>query len=372
MILAKKVRIKPNKEQEFQLWKSVGTARWAYNWTLAKQEENYKNGGKFISDGFLRKELTVLKRTEEYAWLYDVSNNITKQAIKDACEAYKKFFKKKADKPRFKSRRKSKPSFYNDNIKLKVKKKQVLIEKVGWIKTSETLPLDVKYSNPRVSFDGKYWYLSVGIEQEFEKEKLTDVSLGIDVGIKELAVCSDGKKKKNINKTKVVRQAEKRLRRLQRQVSRKYEINKEGNRFVKTSNIIKIEQEIRQLHRRLSNIRNNHLHQSTSEIVKTKPFRIVMETLNIKGMMKNKHLSKAIAKQCLYEFKRQIQYKCEKYGIEFVEADKWYPSSKMCSNCGNIKKELKLSDRIYKCGCSHEIDRDFNASINLSRYELAS
>ena len=122
MILAKKVRIKPNKEQEFQLWKSVGTARWAYNWTLVKQEENYKNGGKFISDGFLRKELTALKQIEEYAWLYDVSNNIAKQAIKDACEAYKRFFKGLADKPRFKSRRKSKPSFYNDNLKLKVKK----------------------------------------------------------------------------------------------------------------------------------------------------------------------------------------------------------------------------------------------------------
>lgn len=134
-MLAKKVRIKPNKEQELQLWKSVGTARWAYNWTLAKQEENYKNGGKFISDVFLRKELTVLKQTEEYAWLYDVSNNIAKQAIKDACEAYKRFFKGLADKPRFKSRRKAKLSFYNDNVKLKVKEKQVLIEKVGWVKT---------------------------------------------------------------------------------------------------------------------------------------------------------------------------------------------------------------------------------------------
>ncbi|MCC2454529.1 RNA-guided endonuclease InsQ/TnpB family protein [Bacillus cereus] len=372
MMLAKKVRIKPNKGQELQLWKSVGTARWAYNWTLAKQEENYKNGGKFISDVFLRKELTVLKQTEEYAWLYDVSNNIAKQAIKDACEAYKRFFKGLADKPRFKSRRKAKLSFYNDNVKLKVKEKQVLIEKVGWVKTSEKLPVGVKYSNPRVSFDGKYWYLSVGIEQEFTKEKLTAVSLGIDIGIKELAYCSDGQRKNNINKTKMVRQVEKRLRRLQRQVSRKYEMNKEGNRFVKTSNIIKIEKEIRQLHRRLSNIRKNHLHQSTSEIVKTKPFRIVMETLHMKGLMKNRYLAKAIAKQCLYEFKRQIQYKCEKYGIEFVEADIWYPSSKMCSSCGSINKELKLSDRVYKCTCGHEMDRDLNAAINLSRYELAS
>ena len=177
MILSNKVRIKPTKEQELQLWKSTGTARWAYNWTLNKQEENYKNGGKFISDRDLRKELTALKKTEEYAWLYDVSNNVTKQAIKDACEAYKKFFKGLADKPRFKSRRKSKPSFYNDNLKLKVKKNQVLIEKVGWVKPSEQLPFEVKYFNPRISFDGKYWYISVGTEQELEKEALTDISL---------------------------------------------------------------------------------------------------------------------------------------------------------------------------------------------------
>ena len=372
MIFAKKVRIKPAEGQKIKLWKSVGTARWAYNWTLAKQEGNYKSGGKFISDGVLRKELTVLKQTEEYAWLYEVSNNVTKQAVKDACDAYKKFFKGLAGQPRFKSKRKSKPSFYNDNVKLKVKKNQVLIEKVGWVETSEQLPMNMKYSNPRISFDGKYWYLSVGIEEEVPRVELTDISLGIDVGIKELAVCSDGGKKKNINKTKIVRKAGKRLRRLQRQVSRKYEMNKEGNRFVKTSNIIKVEKEIQHLHRRLANIRTDYLHQTTSDIVKTKPYRIVMETLNIQGMMKDKHLSKAIQKQCLYEFKRQIQYKCEKYGIEFVEADQWYPSSKMCSSCGNIKKDLKLSDRLYRCTCGHEIDRDLNASINLSRYELAS
>lgn len=172
--------------------------------------------------------------------------------------------------------------------------------------------------------------------------------------MKNLAACSNGMIKKNINKTLTVRKAEKHLRRLQRQVSRKYEMNKEGNRFVKSSNTLKIERKIRLLHRRLSNIRSNFLHQTTSEIVKTKPYLIVMESLNIKGMVKNKHLSKAIAKHCLYEFKRQIQYKCEKFGIEFVEADKWYPSSKMCSSCSSIKKDLKLSDRVYRCVCGHK------------------
>lgn len=372
MILGKKVRIIPSVEQEQTLWQSVGTARFIFNWTLAKQEENYKNGGKFISDNDLRKEITLMKQTEEYKWLNEVSNNVAKQAVKDGCESYKKFFKGLADKPRFKSRRKSKPSFYNDTSKLKVKGTSVLIEKVGWIEIKRnSIPMDCKYTNPRISFDGKYWFISVGVEKENPVVELTTESIGIDVGVKDLAICSNGMIFKNINKKRVVKQLEKRLRRLQRRVSRKYLKNKEGSKFVKTSNIIKIEKQIKLLHRKLANIRSNHSHQATNMIVKTKPSRVVMETLNIKGMMKNKHLSKAIAKQCLYEFKRQMKYKCEFNGIEFIEADKWYPSSKTCSECGHIKPKLSLSERTYiceECGCV--IDRDYNASINLSRYEL--
>lgn len=371
MILAKKVRIIPNIEQEQKLWQSVGTARFIYNWTLARQENNYKNGGKFITDGDLRKEITLMKQTEEFKWLNEVSNNVAKQAVKDGCEAFKRFFKGLADRPRFKSRRKSKPSFYNDTSKLKINKNEVLIEKVGWVKTAEQIPMNVKYTNPRISFDGKYWYIAVGIETEQPVVELTDESIGIDVGVKDLAICSNGMTFKNINKSKRVKKLEKKLRRLQRKISKKYELNKEGRKFVKTSNIIKLEKQIRLLHRKLANIRSNHNHQTTNKIVKTKPSRVVMETLNIKGMMKNKHLSKAIAQQGLYEFKRQLRYKCEFNGIEFVEADKWYPSSKTCSKCGHVKTKLSLSERTYiceECGCV--IDRDFNASINLSRYEL--
>lgn len=370
MILSKKIRLKPTPEQETLLWKSVGTARFIYNWTLNQQDINYSSGGKFLSDNVLRKELTQLKKGE-LIWLNEVSNNVAKQAVKDACNSFKRFFKGQSKFPRYKSRKRSKPSFYNDTSKLKIKVGQVLIEKIGWIQTSEQVPMDCKYTNPRVSYDGKYWYLSVGVEQIFEEVELKDISLGIDVGVRDLAICSDGSVFKNINKTRTVKKLEKRLRRLQRKVSRKYENNKEGNRFAKTCNIIKIEKQIRLLHRRLTNIRKNHLHQTTSAIVKTKPSRIVMEDLNVSGMMKNKHLSKAIAQQGLYEFGRQIQYKCEKYGIEFIEADRWYPSSKTCSSCGSIKKDLKLSDRKYICHCGFELDRDLNASINLSRYQLA-
>jgi len=371
MILSKKVRLYPSELQEQKLLQSVGTTRFIYNWTLAKQEENYKNGGKFISDSELRKEISQLKKTE-LSWLKEVSNNVVKQSVKDACDSYKRFFKGVSDKPRFKSRRKSKKSFYNDNCKLKVKEgKLVNIEKVGWIKTNEQLPIGVKYSDPRISYDNKYWYISVGIEQEEIKEELTDVSLGIDLGLKDLAICSNGEVYKNINKTNVVRKIEKRLKRLQKQVSRKYEQNKKGKELVKTKNIIKLEKQIQQVHRRLANIRNNYLHQTTTNIVKTKPYRVVIEDLAVSNMMKNKHLSKAISKQGFYEFKRQIEYKCKFRGIELVIADRFYPSSKTCSQCREINKDLKLKDRVYNCSCGLSIDRDLNASINLSNYKLA-
>ncbi|KZL88540.1 putative transposase [Clostridium magnum DSM 2767] len=283
MILAKKVRIIPNIEQEQKLWQSVGTARFIYNWTLARQEENYKNSGKFINDRDLRKELTILKKSE-LNWLNEVSNNVAKQAVKDPCNAYKKFFNGLADKPRFKSRKKSKPSFYNDTDKLKVKDNTVLIEKVGWVKTVEQLPMDVKYTNPRVSFDGKFWYISVGIEKEEPVVKNTDISIGVDLGLKKLAIVSNIEKPfKNINKTKESKRLRKKLKRKQKQVSRKYEkgkiqIGKEGEnryKFTKTNNIKKLERGIKLIQRRLSNIRLNHIHQTTTAIVKTKPVRHV-------------------------------------------------------------------------------------------------
>ncbi|NEU04083.1 RNA-guided endonuclease TnpB family protein, partial [Clostridium senegalense] len=350
MILAKKVRLYPTKEQEQKLWQSVGTARFIYNWTLAKQQENYKNGGKFISDNVLRKEITILKKTE-LNWLNEVSNNVAKQAVKDGCNAYKRFFNGLSDKPRFKSRRKCKPSFYNDTSKLKIKDNIVLIEKVGWITIRKnSIPMNCKYTNPRISFDGKYWFIAVGIEKEKLLVELTNESIGIDVGVKDLAICSNGMTFKNINKTKEVKRLKKVLKRKQRKISRKYEINKIESevksrcQFKKTNNIIKLEKEIKLLHRRLANIRSNHIHQATNMIVRTKPSRVVMETLNIKNMMKNRHLSKAIAEQSLYDFKVKMKYKCAIYGIEFVEADKWFPSSKTCSKCGAIKKDLKLKD----------------------------
>ncbi|MEW8955849.1 RNA-guided endonuclease InsQ/TnpB family protein, partial [Clostridium sp.] len=312
----------------------------------------------------------------------EVSNNVAKQAVKDACNSYKKFFKGLTDKPRFKSEKRSKPSFYNDTSKLKVKENIVLIEKVGWIKTSEQIPMNVKYTNPRISFDGKFWYISIGIEKEEPITKNTDISIGVDLGIKNLAIVSNiDKPFKNINKTKEVKRLKNKLRRKQKQVSKKYEkskiqIGKEGEnryKFTKTNNIKKLERELKLIQRRLSNIRLNHIHQTTSVIVRTKPCRIVVEDLNVKGMLKNKHLSKAIQEQCFHKFISILKYKSKFNGIEFVKADMFYPSSKTCSCCGTIKKDLKLKDRVFICtSCNQKIDRDKNASINLSRYKQSA
>lgn len=369
MILTKKIRLKPNKTQLELLIKSANIARFVYNWTINQQETNYKNNGKFISDNDLRKEITKLK-TKELSFLNQVSNNVAKQAVKDCCQAYKRFFSKLSAKPTFKSKKKSKLSFYNDNIKLKVKDFKVLIEKIGWIKTSEQIPKDVKYSNPRISFDGKYWYLTVGIEVESKKIKLTRKKLGIDLGIKTLAYCSDKTIYKNINKTEKVKKLKKKIKRFQQKVSRKYEKNKVMNgRYLKSNNILKLETKIKLLFRKLSNIRKNYIHQVTTEIVKTKPKKVVMEDLKITKMLKNKHLASAISEQNFYFFITCMKYKCELNGIEFVQADQWFPSSKTCSKCGTIKKDLKLSDRVFKCECGFKMNRDLNAAKNLANYK---
>ena len=382
MIKSIKIMLIPNNKQKTKLIQCFGVSRFAYNWTLGKQQENYKNGGKFISDNELRKEFTKLKKTKEYEWLNQYSNNIPKQAIKDACDSYKRFFKGYSKFPRFKSKKKSRPSFYVDNIKIKSSDTHVKLEKLSnstkknkaklnWVRLAEKnrIPTDCKYINPRVTFDGVNFWISVGIEYENNLELPTNEGIGIDLGIKDLAICSDKNIYKNINKTSKVKKIEKKRRRLQRQISRKYELNREGRSYKKTSNIKKLEKELLKVNQRLTNIRHNYLHQTTTEIINRKPIFIVLESLNVVGMMKNKHLAKAIQQQCFYEFYRQIQYKCLWNNIKFIEADRFYPSSKTCSECGSVKKQLKLSEREYiceECGCV--IDRDYNASVNLMKY----
>ena len=381
MIKTIRVMLLPNNKQKTKLFQCANTARFAYNWALGREQENYKNGGKFISDGDLRKEFTQLKKTSGYAWLNEISNNVTKQAIKDACEAYKDFFKGYTNFPQFKSKKHSVPKFYQDNIKIQFTDTHVKVEgfakskrpnkqKLNWIKLAEhgRVPTNTKYMNPRIKYDGLHWWITVGIECEDSTAIPLNDGIGIDLGIKDLAMCSDKSKYQNINKTQKVKKLEKRKRRLQRSISRRYEKNKKGENYCKTSNIIKREKELLKLNHRLTNIRQNYLHQTTSEIVNRKPRFICIEDLNVKGMMKNRHLSKTIQQQCFGEFRRQIEYKSAWNNIPVIIADRFFPSSKLCSCCGNIKKNLKLSDRIYRCECGNVIDRDYQASLNLKRY----
>ena len=382
MIETLKVQLNPNNKQLTKLFQYASCTRFAYNWALAREQENYKQGNKFLQDGELRKEFTQLKKQEDYKWLTKISNNVTKQAIKDACNSYKRFFKGQTKYPKFKSKKNSKQSFYQDNVKIEFTNTHVKVEgfagskrpnkqKLNWIKLSEKgrIPTNCKYMNPRITYDGLHWWVSVSIEVDNNTNSPPiSEGIGIDLGLKDLAVCSDGNTYKNINKSLKVKKLEKKKRRLQRSVSRKYNMNKEGVRYKKTSNIIKREKELLKLSRRLTNIRRNHLHQVTSEIVKRKPSFICIEDLNVSGMMKNKHLSKAIQQQGFYEFRRQIQYKSEWNNIPVIIADRFFPSSKLCSCCGEIRKDLKLSDRIYQCDCGNIIDRDFQASLNLKRY----
>ena len=381
MIETIKVQLRPNNKQLTKLFQYAGCTRFAYNWTLAKEQENYKQGNKFLQDGELRKEFTKMKKLDEYKWLNKISNNVTKQAIKDACNSYKRFFEGKSKHPKFKSKRRSKPSFYQDSVKIKFTDTHVKVEgfavskkknkqKLNWIRLCEKgrIPTNCKYMNPRFTFDGLHWWLSVSIETNDNPDIPMNEGVGIDLGLKDLAICSDGNTYKNINKTNKVKKMEKRKRRLQRSISRKYNMNKEGERYKKTSNIIKRNKEFLKVIKRLTNIRHNHLHQITSKIVKRKPSFICIEDLNVSGMMKNKHLSKAIQQQGFYEFRRQIEYKAKWNNIPIILADRFFPSSKLCSCCGEIKKDLKLSDRVYKCDCGNIIDRDYQASLNLKQY----
>jgi putative transposase len=222
--------------------------------------------------------------------------------------------------------------------------------------------------NPRITFDGLNWWISVGIEVADTDEVPKNEGIGIDLGLKELAVCSDKKIYKNINKSSKIKTLEKKKRRLQRSISRKYEKNKKGESYCKTKNVIKKEKLLLKVNHRLTDIRHNYIHQTTSEIISRKPMFIVMEDLNVSGMMKNRHLSKAVQNQCFREFRRQMEYKCQKHNIKLIVADRYFPSSKLCSCCGTVKKDLKLSDRVYRCKCGNIIDRDLQASINLKAY----
>ena len=370
----------PNNKQKTKLFLYANTSRYVYNWAIERERSNYKDGNKFISDYELRKEFTQLKKQEGYVWLSNISNDAMKQSIKDACDAYKKFFKGISKYPRFKSRKFSTPSFYQDNVKIRFTGTHVKVEgfasslkrnkqKLNWIRLAEhnRIPTNCKYYNPRIKYDGLNWYITVGVNYDDCTNEPKNNGIGIDLGIKDLAICSDGNVYKNINKSKKIKRLEKKKRRLQRSISRKIKNSERKGR--QTCNTVKAKKKFLKVSHKLTNIRHNYLHQTTSSIVKREPSFICIEDLNVSGMMKNRHLSKAVQQQCFYEFRRQIEYKAAWNNIKIVIADRFYPSSKTCYCCGTIKKDLKLSDRIYKCECcGNVIDRDYQAALNLKQY----
>ena len=372
----------PNNVQKTKMFQYAGASRFAYNWALAREKENYEKGGKFISDSELRKEFTKLRHSDEYAWLLNISNNVTKQAIKDACTAYKNFFKGLQKFPRFKSRKRSMPKFYQDNVKIQFSNTHVKLEgfsssrkankqKLNWVRLAEhgRIPTDAKYMNPRISFDGLNWWISVCVEFPDCKKNLNNDGIGIDLGIKDFAICSDKIIYKNINKTQRVKKLEKKLLREQKRLSRKYESLKLRNKKEKgeatRQNIQKQIAKVQILYQRLNNIRTDYINKVVSNVVRNKPSYITIEDLNVKGMMRNKYLSKAVAQQKFNEFRNKLATKCNALGIELRIVDRFYPSSKLCHKCGSIKKDLKLKDRIFNCDCGYVEDRDYNASLNL-------
>lgn len=395
MYLTKKIRLLPTTEQEKLFWKSAGVARWSYNFFLSYNQEKYNEWlkdntkEKFVTEGNVRKYINNVLKKLTHTWLQEVSSTVMKHGVKDANISLQRYFNKISGYPKYKSRKKSKPSFYVNYYSLKRTLNGFQGERLGIIKTREPLPKipkDQKYVNPRITYDGKFWYLSVGYKVKPKKVKLTDEKIGIDLGLKDLAIVSNvnnsySKKYRNINKGYRIKLLEKRLKRAQRKLSRKildniesYDENRKPTYIRPLKDCRNIQKQIhiiQNLYRKLKNIRTNYIHQITNEIVKTKPSKIVLENLNIKGLIKNKHLSKSIADSNWYEFRRQIIYKAELYGIEVILADRFYPSSKICSCCGNYKKDLKLKDRTYICNeCGLKIDRDINAAINLANYKI--
>ena len=378
MIKGFKIRIYPTKEQEKLIWQHIGACRFVWNYMLDLQISRYENAEKHLSCFDMIRLLTPMKNEDGYGWLKNVSNTSLQRTCSILSDDYNSFFKKRSRFPKFKSRKHSKPSvpvccekfYFNGNT--------VQVQKIGRVQYKSDLIFPQgtghKFSNVRISFiNGKYM-LSFGMECENQAPKLTDKSMGIDLGIKDLAVVACGEEQlifHNINKSKKVRELKRKLKHTQRTISRKYEASKaRTGKYEKTKNIEREEEKAKRIYARLNGIRHNYLHQTTHKLVSMLPRQVVMEDLNVSGMMKNKHVSKVIAEQCFYEFIRQMKYKCEWNGIEFIQVSRFYPSSKTCSCCGSIKRDLKLSDRTYVCqDCGFTIDRDLNAAINLMRYE---
>ncbi|MCX4268861.1 MAG: transposase [Lachnospiraceae bacterium] len=381
-----KTELNPTLEQIQQIQKTIGTCRFVYNFYIAHNKERYESEKKFVSGMDFQKWLNhvYLKENPELIWIKEVSSKSVKQSMMNAEKAFKNFIYKKAGFPRFKKKNQSNVKMYFVKTDAKTvipcERHRIKIPTLGWVKLKEkgylpTSKQGYRIKSGTVSCKAGRYYVSVLIDMpDREKLQLKDGGIGIDLGVKEFAVMSNHTIKRNINKTAKLKKLEKQLKREQCCLSRKYEESKKHNKkkgesyreqYVSGQNIQKQVLKVQKLHQRIDQIRTNYINQCVNEIVKAKPSYITMEDLNIKGMMRNRHLSKAVASQKFYEFRVKLEAKSREWGIEVRIVDRWYPSSKICHECGCIKKDLKLSDREYICECGYHADRDFNASLNL-------
>ena len=393
---AYKVEINPTDEQKSKIHQTIGVSRFVYNFYIADNKEVYEKEGKFVSGMDFSKWLNneYIPKNQDMKWIKEVSSKATKQAIMNGDKAFRDFFKKAKGFPKFKKKKNQDVKAYfpkNNKTDWTIERHRVKIPTLGWIRLKEFgyIPVNSIVKSGTVSQKADRYYVSILVEETDIKISNSNIGIkifnhnnegiGIDLGIKDFAICSNGNKFKNINKTSTFKKIEKKLKREQRKLSRKYESLKIRNKNIKEGratrqNIQKQVVKVQKLHQRLRNIRTDYINKTVFSIIKQKPSYITIEDLNVKGMMKNKHLSKAIASQKFFEFKTKLTVKCKENHIELRIVDRFYPSSKTCSSCGKVKRDLKLSDRIYKCDCGFTIDRDLNASINLKNakeYKIA-
>lgn len=379
-----KTEINPTEEQKVKIRKTIGTCRFIYNFYLAHNKELYESGKKFMSSSQFRVWLNneFLPSHPEYSWIKEAYSKSVTQAVNNGQTAFENFFNHKTAFPKFKKKGKSNVKMYfvrNNSKDCLCERHRIKIPSLGWVRIKEkgyipTTKNGYVIKSGHVSIKADRYYVSVLIEVP-DKRIVSNSSegIGIDLGLKDFAVVSNGKTYKNINKSAKLKKLEKKLVREQRSLSRKYENLKKGGSTQKR-NIQKQKLKIQKLHHRIDNIRTDYINKIIAEIVKTKPSYITIEDLNVSGMMKNKHLSKAVASQKFYEFKTKLEAKCKENGIELRVVDRWFPSSKTCHCCKSIKKDLNLSDRVFRCDCGYIEDRDFNAALNLrdaTTYEVA-
>ena len=374
---AYKIEIKPTPEQANKINRTIGVCRFIYNLFLSKNEELYKSGEPFMSAMTFSKWLNneFLPENPSYGWIKEVSSKAVKQSIFNAERAYKNFFRDKKGFPRYKKRSDTSIKMYlpkNGPAEWMTERHRIKVPTLGFVRLKEYgyIPPGADVSSGTVSRDAGRFFVSVLCETEISQEtyNYSTEGIGIDLGIKSLAVCSNGETFGNVNKTKKVKSLTKRLRRHQRSLSRKLQAKKKRKEKSKTSaNIDKNVLRVQIYHRRLRNIRTEYVRLIVNSLVSANnlPSYVSIEDLNVSGMMKNRHLSKAIQQQMFYYFRQYLTERCHKYGVELRTIDRFYPSSKMCHKCGVIKSDLKLSDRIYKCECGNIIDRDYQASLNI-------